>query len=96
MAPVCVACNAVITVKQILIECADLLEIKIKKTFRREIFAFTLSERKSGILFFLFLARDWCVLYNMKWVKVLCVLSVLKEKCLKFSWKYFTICLMNN
>ena len=27
-APVCVACNAVITVKHILIGCADLLEIK--------------------------------------------------------------------
>ena len=29
-AAVCVACNAVITVKHILIECADLLEIKKK------------------------------------------------------------------
>ena len=29
-APVCVACNAVITVKHILIECADLLEIRKK------------------------------------------------------------------
>ena len=27
-APVCVACNAIITVKHILIECADLLEIR--------------------------------------------------------------------
>ena len=30
-APVCVACNAVITVKHILIECADLLEIRHKR-----------------------------------------------------------------
>ena len=29
-APVCVACNAVITVKHILVECADLLEIRKK------------------------------------------------------------------
>ena len=29
-APVCVACNTVITVKHILIECADLLEIRQK------------------------------------------------------------------
>ena len=29
-APVCVACNAVITVKHILIECAYLLEIRMK------------------------------------------------------------------
>ena len=29
-APVCVACNAVTTVKHILIECADLLEIRRK------------------------------------------------------------------
>ena len=34
-APVCVACNAVITVKQILIECADLLEIR-KKYFEEK------------------------------------------------------------
>ena len=33
-APVCVACNAVITVKHILIECADLLEIR-KKYFKK-------------------------------------------------------------
>ena len=43
-APVCVACGAV---KHILIECADLLEIR-KGIFRREIFVFTLSERDSG------------------------------------------------
>ena len=34
-APVCVACNVVLTVKHILIECADLLEIR--KIFRRDI-----------------------------------------------------------
>ena len=35
-APVCVACNAVITVKHILIECADLLEIR-KRYFERNL-----------------------------------------------------------
>ena len=34
-APVCVACNTVITVKHILIECADLLEVR-KKYFEDE------------------------------------------------------------
>ena len=35
-APVCVACNVVLTVKHILIECADLLEIR-KKYFEEKI-----------------------------------------------------------
>ena len=34
-APVCVACNVVITVKHILIECADLMEIR-KKCFEEK------------------------------------------------------------
>ena len=34
-APVCVACNTVITVKHILIECADLLEFR-KKDFEEK------------------------------------------------------------
>ena len=34
-APVCVACNIVFTVKHILIECADLLEIR-KKSFEEK------------------------------------------------------------
>ena len=34
-APVCVACNAVITIKHVLIECADLLEIR-KKYFKEK------------------------------------------------------------
>ena len=34
-APFCVACNTVITVKHILIECADLLEIR-KKYFEQK------------------------------------------------------------
>ena len=41
-APLCVARNAVITVKHILIECADLLEIR--KKYFEEIFVLTCSE----------------------------------------------------
>ena len=45
-AAVCVVCNAVLTVKRILIGCADLLEIR-EKIFRTEIFVFIFSERDS-------------------------------------------------
>ena len=38
-APVCVACNAVITVKHILIECADLLEIRKKHFEERSLYS---------------------------------------------------------
>ena len=34
-APVCVACNTVLTVKHILIECADFLEVR-KKYFKQK------------------------------------------------------------
>ena len=42
-APVCVACNTVLTVKHIMIECADLLEVR-NKYFEQKSFVFTLSE----------------------------------------------------
>ena len=77
----CVACGAVITVKHTLIEYADLLEIK-KKYFRREISVFTLSERDSGSNFW-FLARNWCVLENVRSVKIMLVWNVFKS-CVKF------------
>ena len=38
-APVCVACGAVITVKHILIECADLLEIRKKYFEKRSLYS---------------------------------------------------------
>ena len=82
-APVCVACNVVLTVKHILIECADLLEIR--KIFWREIFVFTLSERDSGSGFW-FLAWDWCVLQNMKCVKVMFARNVFTELFKIFMW----------
>ena len=39
-APVCVACNAVITIKHILIECADLLEIRKKYFEEKSLYSF--------------------------------------------------------
>ena len=58
-APVCVACNTVITIKHFLIECADLLAIR-KKYFEERslylLFRNVISEKKR------FPARDWCVL----------------------------------
>ena len=38
-APVCVACNAVITVKHILIECANLLEIRKKYVEEKSLYS---------------------------------------------------------
>ena len=48
-APVCVACNAVITVKHILIECADSLEIRKKYFEERSLYSLfrnVIPERK--------------------------------------------------
>ena len=42
-APVCVACGAVITVKHILIECADLLEIRKKYFEERYLYSLFLN-----------------------------------------------------
>ena len=43
-APVCVACNTVITVKHILIECADLLEIRKKYFEERSLYSLFRNE----------------------------------------------------
>ena len=42
-APVCVACSAVITVKHMLIECADLLEIRKKYFEERSLYSLFLN-----------------------------------------------------
>ena len=42
-APVCVACNAVITVKHTLIECADMLEIRKKYFEEKSLYSFFLN-----------------------------------------------------
>ena len=65
-APVCVACDAVITVKHILIECADLLEIR--KKYFEENSLYSLFRNVIPEIFFDFL-REIGVLQNMKCVK---------------------------
>ena len=70
-APVCVACSAVITVKHILIECADLLEIRRK--YFEEKSLYSLFRNVIPEISFRFLARNWCVLQNKKCVKVMFV-----------------------
>ena len=88
-APVCVACGAVITVRHILIKCADLLEIR-KNILKRDLcihsFGTWFREKKQKKTLFWFLARDWCVLQNMKCIKVMFVWSVFKELCIFFMW----------
>ena len=58
-APVCVACNAAITVKHILIECVDLLGIR-KKYFGDKSLYSLFGNVFPEIIF------DWSVLQNMK------------------------------
>ena len=61
-APVCVACDAVITVKHILTECADLLEIR-KKHFK-ERFLYSLFRNVIPEIIFDFL-REIVVFYKI-------------------------------
>ena len=61
-APVWVACNAVITVKHILIECADLLEIR--KKYSEEKSLYSLFRNVIPEIFFDFL-REIGVFYKM-------------------------------
>ena len=70
---ICVACNTVITVKHILIQCADFLENRKKKKKFEERSLYSPFRNVIQEIFFLFLARDWYVLQNMKRVKVMFV-----------------------
>ena len=72
-APVWVACNTLITLKHILTEYADLLEIR--KKYFEEKSLYSLFRNVIPEMIFLFLARD-CVLQNMKFVKVVFVWRV--------------------
>ena len=65
-APVCVACNTVITVKHILIECADLLEIR--KKYFEEKSLYSLFQNVIPEIIFDFL-REIGVLQNIKCAK---------------------------
>ena len=40
---VCVTCNTIITVKHVSIECADLVEVEVRKKYFEEIFVFTVQ-----------------------------------------------------
>ena len=68
--PVCVACNTVITVKHILIECADLLEIRKKCFEQKPLYSLFRNVIPEIIFYFL---REIGVLQNMKCVRVMFV-----------------------
>ena len=61
-APVCVACNTVITVKYILIECANLLQIR--KKYFEETSLYSLFRNVIPEMIFDFL-REICVFYKI-------------------------------
>ena len=48
--PVCVTCNTTITVKRILIECADLVEVRKKYFEERSLYSLLLPERDRYVL----------------------------------------------
>ena len=60
--PVCVACNAVIAVKHILIECADLLEIRKKYFEEKSLYSLFRNVIPEMILYFL---REIGVFYKI-------------------------------
>ena len=72
-APVCVACNTVITVKHILIECADLLEMS-KKCFEEKSL-YSLFRNVIPEIIFDFL-REICVFYKIWSVLGYCLCEV--------------------
>ena len=61
-APVCIACNAVITVKHILIECAGLLEIRKKYFEEKSLYSIFRTVIPEMILYFL---QEIGVLYKI-------------------------------
>ena len=61
-APVCVACNTVLTIKHILIECADLLEVG--KTYFEQKSLYSLFRNASPKIIFDFL-REIGVFYKI-------------------------------
>ena len=58
--PVCVACDTIITIKHILIECADLVEVR--KTYFEEKCLYLLFRNVDPQRSFWLPERDWCVL----------------------------------
>ena len=91
-APVCVACGAVITVKHILLEGADVLEIRKKYFEEKSLYSLFRNVIPEVVFDFL---REIGVLQSMKCVKVMFVWSVFKELFKKIM-ELFTICLTIN
>ena len=93
-APVCVACNAIIPVKQVLIEYADLLEIR--KKYFEETSLYTLFRNVIPEIIFDFL-REIGVFHKIWSVLRQCLCEVFVKRVVqKFYVKCFTICFMNN
>ena len=91
--PVCFACNAVITVKLILIECADLLEIGKKYFEERSLYLLFRNVILDKIFDFL---REIGVFYKILSVSRKCLCEVFLKSCLIFYVERFKICFMNN
>ena len=85
-APVCVACNAVITVKHILIECADLLEIRKKYFEERSLYS--LFRNVIPEIMFDFL-RETGVVYKICSVLRKCLCEEFLKSCLIFLCRTF-------
>ena len=92
-APVCVACNAVITVKHIWFECSDLLEIRKKYFEERSLYSLFRTVIPEIIFDFL---QGIGVFYTIWSVLRKCLSAVFLKSCLKFLCGRFTICLINN
>ena len=80
-ASVCVACNAVITVKLIFIECTDLLEIRKKYCEEKSLYSLFLNVIPE--IFFDFL-REIGVFYKIQSMLRKCLCEVFLKGCLKF------------
>ena len=80
-APVCVAYNAVITVKHIMIECADLFEIR--KKYFEEKSLYSLFRNVIPEIIFDFLQEIW-VFYKIWSVLMKCLCEVFSKSCVKF------------
>ena len=86
-ASVCVACDAVITVKHILIGCADLVDTREKYFEERSLYS--LFRKVIPEIIFDFLREIGVFLQNIKYVEVMFVWSVLKESCFKVLCEMF-------
>ena len=93
-APVCAACNVVLTVKHILIECTDLLEIRKKYFEEKSLYSLFRNVIPEVVFDFL---REIGVFYKVWSVLRKCLCEVLSKSCFKkFYVEHFKICFMNN